>query len=140
MAGEPAICAPAALLSSRTIPQLGISSPMAENYVLSSYQALKNVEGMLALSTPSDRLTFSICDTFSHVELGVFHWTSHAPDTYFLGLSERNLACLKVLLSSALFLAGSLGESWYGALEALHKADYVLNAKALRASTNLGAR
>jgi hypothetical protein len=41
------------------------------------------------------------------------------------GLSERNLACLKVLVSSAFFLAGSLGESWYGILEALQDADCV---------------
>jgi hypothetical protein len=34
------------------------------------------------------------------------------------GLSEWNLACLKVLVSSALFLASSLGESWYAILEA----------------------
>jgi hypothetical protein len=40
------------------------------------------------------------------------------------------------LVSSALLLAGSLGENWYGILEALQNADYVLNAKALQASTN----
>lgn len=45
------------------------------------------------------------------------------------GLSERNLACLKVLVSSAMFLAGSLGESWFGILEVLQNADYVLTSK-----------
>jgi hypothetical protein len=50
------------------------------------------------------------------------------------GLSERNMACLKVLLSCALFLAGSLGESWFGILEALQNADYVLNAKGLQSA------
>lgn len=39
------------------------------------------------------------------------------------------MACLKVLITSALFLAGSLGESWFGVLEALQNADYVLSAK-----------
>jgi hypothetical protein len=45
------------------------------------------------------------------------------------GLSERNLACLKVFVSSALFLAGTLGQSWFGVLEVLQNADYVLTHK-----------
>ncbi|KIM40831.1 hypothetical protein M413DRAFT_27969 [Hebeloma cylindrosporum] len=40
------------------------------------------------------------------------------------------MACLKVLLGCALFLAGSLGESWYAILEALQNADGVLNMMA----------
>jgi hypothetical protein len=40
------------------------------------------------------------------------------------------MACLKVLLSCALFLAGSLGESWYAVLEALQNADGVLTMMA----------
>ena len=39
------------------------------------------------------------------------------------------MACLKVLVGCALFLAGSLGESWYGVLETLQNADYVLTFK-----------
>ncbi|PPQ88756.1 hypothetical protein CVT25_008626 [Psilocybe cyanescens] len=45
-------------------------------------------------------------------------------------LSERNMACLKVLLGCTLFLAGSLGESWYSVLEALQNADSVLGLMA----------
>ena len=52
------------------------------------------------------------------------------------GLSERNVACLKVLISSTLFLAGSLGPSWFNVLEALQNADYVLTSKATRIASN----
>ncbi|KAG6806508.1 hypothetical protein H0H93_002855, partial [Arthromyces matolae] len=48
-------------------------------------------------------------------------------------LSERNMACLKVLISSSVFLAGSLGESWFGVLEVLQNADYVLTSKGIAA-------
>lgn len=45
------------------------------------------------------------------------------------GLSERNMACLKVFIGCAMFLAGSLGESWFSVLEVLQNADYVLTSK-----------
>jgi hypothetical protein len=116
--------------------------------VLASYQAMTNVSGMLGLSTPRDAFFTSLSKlavptrvvsglaSFTEVQtprsptatisenLG-FGGPSQPP-----GLSERNLACLKVLIASAMFLAGSLGESWFGILEALQNADYVLNAKA----------
>ncbi|KAG1769044.1 hypothetical protein EV702DRAFT_707206 [Suillus placidus] len=121
--------------------------------VLSSYQALTNVAGMLALSTPRDALFNSlskfaipsrvVSSLESYVEPPTPRTSNSFTDNLGLtapiqapGLSERNLACLKVLVSSALFLAGSLGESWYGILEALQNADYVLNVKASQASTN----
>lgn len=181
-AGEPVIRAPAALDLS-TLPQddpatqhLIIVRSMVENGwpallaalsfiistnlsdelfidVLSSYQALTNVAGMLALSTPRDAL-FNSLSKFAIPSRVVSSLESYVepsaprPSTSFtdnLGLtapiqapalSDRNLACLKVLVSSALFLAGSLGESWYGILEALQNADYVLNVKASQASSN----
>jgi hypothetical protein len=120
--------------------------------VLSSYQALTNVAGMLALSTPRDAL-FNSLSKFaipsrvvsgleSYIEPPTPRTATSFTENLGLtapvqapGLSERNLACLKVLVSSALFLAGSLGESWYGILEALQNADYVLNVKGLQAST-----
>jgi len=43
------------------------------------------------------------------------------------------LACLKALVASAMFLAGSLGESWFDVLEALQNADYVLTSKGSKA-------
>ncbi|KAG2136619.1 uncharacterized protein EDB93DRAFT_1242351 [Suillus bovinus] len=121
--------------------------------VLSSYQALTNVAGMLALSTPRDALFNSlskfaipsrvVSSLESYVEPPTPRTSTSFTDNLGLtapiqapGLSERNLACLKVLVSSALFLAGSLGESWYGILEALQNADYVLNVKASQAATN----
>jgi hypothetical protein len=48
------------------------------------------------------------------------------------------MACLKVLLGCALFLAGSLGESWYAILEALQNADGVLTMMA-KTGTHAGA-
>ncbi|KAG1875783.1 hypothetical protein F4604DRAFT_1903720 [Suillus subluteus] len=178
-AGEPVICAPAALDLS-TLPQddpatqhliivrcmvesgwpallaalsFIISTNLSDELfvdVLSSYQALTNVAGMLALSTPRDALFNSLSKfaipsrVVSSLESSVEPPTPRTSTSFIdslgliapiqaPGLSERNLACLKVLVSSALFLAGSLGESWYGILEALQNADYVLNIKA---STN----
>jgi hypothetical protein len=45
------------------------------------------------------------------------------------GLSERNMAYLKVLISIAIFLAGSLGQSLFTVFEVLQNADYVLGSK-----------
>lgn len=45
------------------------------------------------------------------------------------GLSPRNLACLRALVAAALFLAGTLGQSWFAVLEALQNADYVLTTR-----------
>lgn len=117
--------------------------------VLASYQAMTNVAGMLGLTTPRDAFFTSlskfavptrVVSSLDHSygaeaqtprsaaslseNLGFSTGPAHPP-----GLSERNLACLKVLVASALFLAGSLGESWFGILEALQNADYVLTSK-----------
>jgi hypothetical protein len=43
--------------------------------------------------------------------------------------SPRNLACLRALVTAALFLAGTLGSSWFAVLEALKNADYALNGR-----------
>jgi hypothetical protein len=45
------------------------------------------------------------------------------------GLSPRNLACLRALVAAALFLAGTLGSSWFAVLESLQNADYVLTTR-----------
>ena len=124
--------------------------------VLASYQAMTNVSGMLGLATPRDAF-FNSLSKFA-VPTGVVSsleaWAENPPPmtprsaTAALseglglggpsqppGLSERNLACLKVLVGCGLFLAGSLGESWYAVLEALQNADGVL---ALMAKTGAG--
>jgi hypothetical protein len=109
--------------------------------VLGSFQAMTNVAGMLGLTTPRDAFLTSLAkfaiptavvSSVDYVEsptprsasfsenLGL---TQQAPPP---GLSERNLACLKILLSIAMTLAGSLGESWFGVLEAMQNAEYVL--------------
>ncbi|KAF8198188.1 hypothetical protein K438DRAFT_1823993 [Mycena galopus ATCC 62051] len=123
--------------------------------VLASYQAMTNVAGMLGLTTPRDAFFTSlskfavptrVVSSLDHSygaeaqtprtaaslseNLGFSTAVAQLP-----GLSERNLACLKVLVASALFLAGSLGESWFGILEALQNADYVLTSKVGGAGT-----
>ncbi|KZP24026.1 hypothetical protein FIBSPDRAFT_785328 [Athelia psychrophila] len=121
--------------------------------VLSSFQAMANVSGMLGLSTPRDAFFTSlsklaipsrvVSSLDSYAEPATPRTATMLSENLGLtgpaqapGLSERNLACLKVLLSSALFLAGSLGESWFGILEALQNADYVLNAKGLQSNSS----
>ncbi|CCL98022.1 uncharacterized protein FIBRA_00015 [Fibroporia radiculosa] len=124
--------------------------------VLGSYQALTTVAGMLGLSTPRDAFFTSLArlaiptrvvssldsysisahtdpttprsaaSTFSeNLGLALSGSISSQPP----GFSDRNMACLKVLVNSALFLAGSLDESWFNILEALQNADYVLTLR-----------
>ncbi|GAA6033445.1 hypothetical protein JCM8097_001397 [Rhodosporidiobolus ruineniae] len=47
-----------------------------------------------------------------------------------IGLSARNLACLRALIAVAHYLAGSLGLSWFAVFETLQNADYVLRTTA----------
>ncbi|KAJ3718582.1 hypothetical protein DFJ43DRAFT_1159494 [Lentinula guzmanii] len=122
--------------------------------ILASYQAMTNVSGMLGLTTPRDAFFTSLAKfsvptrvvssldsytdpqtprsaTASFSENLGLSLSGGAGPTSPPGLSERNLACLKVLVSSAMFLAGSLGESWFGILEVLQNADYVLASKGI---------
>ncbi|KAG6333293.1 hypothetical protein ID866_5795 [Astraeus odoratus] len=174
-AGEPVIHAPAALDISTLPPDepatihLGIVRSMVDHGwpallaalsfiistnlsdelfidVLTSYQAMTNVAGMLGLTTPRDAFFTSlskfavpsrvVSSLESYIEPPTPRSATSLTDNLGLtappvppGLSERNLVCLKVLISSALFLAGSLGESWYGILEAAQNADYVITLK-----------
>ncbi|KAH7925996.1 hypothetical protein BV22DRAFT_1111998 [Leucogyrophana mollusca] len=121
--------------------------------VLTSYQAMTNVAGMLALTTPRDAFFTSLAkfaipsrvvsSLDSYGEPSTPRTSASITENLGLtapaqppGLSDRNLVCLKVLVSSALFLAGSLGASWYGILEALQNADYVLAVKGAQASSS----
>jgi len=45
-----------------------------------------------------------------------------------VGLSSRNLACLRALIGVAHYLAGSLHASWFCVFETLQNADFVLRA------------
>jgi hypothetical protein len=119
--------------------------------VLASYQAVTNVSGMLALTTPRDAFFTSLAkfaiptrvvsSVDSYIEPPTPRTAASFSENLGLsgpaqapGLSERNMACLKVLVSNAMFLAGSLGESWYGVLEALQNADYVLTSKGIQST------
>lgn len=115
--------------------------------VLGSYQAMTNVSGMLALSTPRDAFFTSLekLAVPARVVSALNFFTSSTSDSLQTprlnenfgfstesqvpGLSDRNMACLKVLVASATFLAGGLGKSWYAVMEALQNADYVLTFK-----------
>jgi hypothetical protein len=114
--------------------------------ILASYQAMTNVSGMLGLKTPRDAFFTSLAKLAiparvvssldSYVEPATPRTAGVITDNLGLtappqapGLSERNLACLKAYIASALFLAGSLGESWFDVLETLQNADYVLTTK-----------
>lgn len=182
IAGEPVVRAPSALDFASLPPddpttgQLGLVHDMVESGwpallaalsyiistnlsdelfvdVLASYQAMANVSGMLALTTPRDAFFTSLAkfaiptrvvsSLDSYMEPPTPRTATSITENLGLtgptqspGLSERNLACLKVLVSSALFLAGSLGESWFDVLEALQNADYVLTHKGVRSQTN----
>jgi hypothetical protein len=117
--------------------------------VLITYQNLVNVSGALGLTTTRDALLtglskFAIPPAVvtaleSYIEpatprpsgvgaiadnLGLSSGPSTAP-----GLSDRNIACLKILLNCSLYLAGSLGSSWFQVLETLQNAEYVLANK-----------
>ena len=115
--------------------------------VLASYQAMTNVSGMLGLSTPRDAFFNSLVKFAvpTRVVSSLEAWVEHPPastprsataalteglglsgPTQPPGLSERNMACLKVFIGCALFLAGSLGDSWYAVLEAIQNAEGVL--------------
>ncbi|KAL5521903.1 MON2 [Sanghuangporus sanghuang] len=116
--------------------------------VLQSYQNLANVAGMLGLTTPRDAFLSSLAKfaipsrvvssleayiepptprSSSALQEGFSSLSGGTPQPP--GLSERNMACLKVLIASALFLAGGLGASWYNIFETLQNAEYVLTAK-----------
>ncbi|KAK7679003.1 hypothetical protein QCA50_017947 [Cerrena zonata] len=121
--------------------------------VLASYQAMTNVAGMLGLATPRDTF-FTSLSKFAIPTRVVSALENYAEPqtprtagtlsenlgltgpTQPPGLSERNLACLKVFISSALFLAGSLGDSWFNILETLQNADYVLTSKGAKPTHN----
>ncbi|KAL1725821.1 guanine nucleotide exchange factor in Golgi transport N-terminal-domain-containing protein, partial [Schizophyllum commune] len=96
--------------------------------VLAAFQALTNAAGMLGLATPRDALFTSLARFAvpTRVVSAVDQADTQGPQP---GLSERNMACLKVLVGCAMFLAGSLGASWFGVLEVLQNADYVLSAR-----------
>jgi hypothetical protein len=124
--------------------------------VLASFQAMTNVSGMLGLTTPRDAFFTSLAkfavptkvvSSVDGIEPPTPRTTQSLTDNLGLtgpplppGLSERNLACLKVFVSSALYLSGSLDESWFDILEVLQNADYVLTSKGGKSTTSTSRR
>jgi len=125
--------------------------------VLASYQSLTHVSGMLGLTTPRDAFFTSlskfsvparvVSSLDSNIESQTPRSTASFSENLGLsgpaqapGLSERNMACLKVLISGAVFLAGSLGESWFNILEVLQNADHVLSSRGGQHAGGAGKR
>ncbi|KAG9017683.1 hypothetical protein FRB90_000273 [Tulasnella sp. 427] len=116
---------------------------------LTAIQNLTNVAGVLGLRTPRDAFLTSlskfaippgvVSSVDTYVEPPVPRTASvsdalgftglTAGPTQVPGLSERNLACLKSIISTAMYLAGSLGPTWFDILEVLQNADYVMTLK-----------
>lgn len=128
--------------------------------VLVSMQSLTNATGALGLTVPRDAFMTSLSrfavpsKVVSSLESYVESSAPRTPgvaDSMGLtalaggpsvppGLSDRNLACLKTFISITLFLAGSLGSSWFDVIELLQNADYVLTAKGARSLSTTGKR
>jgi hypothetical protein len=127
--------------------------------VLTALQALTHSSGVLGLHTPRDAFLTSLSklaiparvvgkldswveppmtprvgSTMGVVD-GLAALAGGTSATQAPALSDRNIACLKVIISSAIFLGGSLGPSWFNVLETLQNADYVLTAKGMKFNT-----
>ncbi|KAJ7659408.1 guanine nucleotide exchange factor in Golgi transport N-terminal-domain-containing protein [Mycena rosella] len=102
--------------------------------VLASYQAMTNVAGMLGLTTPRDAFFTSLAKFAvpTRVVSSLDHSYGAEAQTPRSASFSENLG--------ALFLAGSLGESWFGILEALQNADYVLTSKGTGKRSAVGPR
>lgn len=133
---------PALLAALSFIIATDLSDELFAN-VLVAIDGLTKVSGVLGLSTPRQaffsglsrcaippRVVSSLASGLdtpqtprSGVSLSGFTSTPQPPS-----LSDRNMACLKVLIGCAAFLAGGLGDGWFDILETLQNADYVLSA------------
>ncbi|KIM30394.1 hypothetical protein M408DRAFT_21910 [Serendipita vermifera MAFF 305830] len=126
--------------------------------VLAAFQALTNVSGVLGAQTSRDAFITSLSKLAipSLVVTRLDSWVEPSTNRSTSGmgvvdgitalanaampvqapaLSERNIACLKVLVYSASYLGGSLGPSWFNVLETLQNADYVLTAKGTKSNS-----
>ena len=126
--------------------------------VVSALQNFTSVCGVLSLTTPREAFITSLCK-FAIPAAVVAHLTaleangpirvnmsvlSAGVDSLGLGpaaplpvgLSTRNYACLKALLSVAQYLAGSLDSIWFTVFETLQNADLVLRAQSSKKPTS----
>ncbi|KAF8260132.1 hypothetical protein EI94DRAFT_1749458 [Lactarius quietus] len=98
--------------------------------VLGALQSLARAAGCLALPTPRDAFLTALAKAALPPRVGLtLGLAGGASPPQPPGLSARNLACLRALVAAALFLAGTLGPSWFAVLEALQNADYVLTTR-----------
>jgi hypothetical protein len=126
--------------------------------VLAALQALTNVSGVLGAQTSRDAFLTSLSKLAipSRVLTKLDSWVDPSTPRATSGmgvvdgiaalanaampaqgpaLSDRNIACLKVLIYSASYLGGSLGASWFSILETLQNADYVLTGKGTKSNS-----
>ncbi|KAK4704567.1 hypothetical protein P7C70_g1641, partial [Phenoliferia sp. Uapishka_3] len=122
--------------------------------VVSALQNFTSVCGVLGLQTPREALLTSLCKfavppaVVSHMVLQDLNPAAKAPVSVLsagveslglgpaaplpVGLSSRNFACLKALLSVSQYLAGSLDSIWFAVFETLQNADFVIRTNAAR--------
>ena len=140
---------PALLAALSFLLTTNLSDPLFGD-VLGALQALPRAAGCLALPTPRDAFLTALAKAalpprvVAALDEPPLTPTTRSPVsleglTLGLagaggppqppGLSTRNLACLRALVAAAMFLAGTLGPSWFAVLEALQNADYVLTTR-----------
>ena len=144
---------PALLAALSFLLTTNLSDPLFGD-VLGALQTLARASGCLALPTPRDAFLTALAKTalpsrvvaaldeppqasssvrspvsLEGFTLGLSGGGGGGAGPHSPGLSPRNLACLRALVAAALFLAGTLGPSWFAVLEALQNADYVLTTR-----------
>jgi hypothetical protein len=143
---------PAGLAALSFFLTTNLSDPLFGD-VIGALQALPRAAGFLALPTPHDAFLTSLAKaahpphivaardeppqaqptappclargTHTRPRRG---WRRRRTATT-AGAQPRNLACARALFAAALFLAGTLGPSWFAELEALQNGDYVLTTR-----------
>jgi len=141
---------PALLAALSFLLTTNLSDPLFGD-VLGALQALARTAGCLALPTPRDAFLTALAKaalpprvvaaldeppqgqaprspvSLEGLTLGLAGTSGGSGSG--AGLSPRNLGCLRALVAAAMFLAGTLGPSWFVVLEALQNADYVLTTR-----------
>lgn len=124
--------------------------------VVSALQNFTSVCGVLGLQTPREAFLTSLCkfaippavvshiaslESMSHLKTSTSVLSAGVESLGLgpaaplpVGLSSRNFACLKALISVAQYLAGSLDATWFAVFETLQNADFVIKANASRAN------
>lgn len=120
--------------------------------VVSALQNFTSVCGVLGLQTPREAFLTSLCKfaipptVVSHIasqdstggppksvlSAGVESLGLGPAAPLPVGLSSRNFACLRALISVAHYLAGSLDSTWFAVFETLQNADFVIRTNASR--------